>query len=68
MLSKIQSALSTVSTKQLIAITAASATLGGFGLGYVTGRFTGRNKAPVVAAEEEVVAEAETPDAETVKE
>ncbi len=63
MFTKLQSALSTVSNKNLAIAGIGCAVLGGFGLGYVSGRIHGRKKAPVVAVDEVTVDEVATADA-----
>nr|UVX43074.1 MAG: hypothetical protein [Bacteriophage sp.] len=68
MFTKLQSVLANVSNKHLIAAGFSCATIGGFGLGYISGRIHGRKKAAVVVVDEAISAEAEAPNATATEE
>lgn len=68
MFTKLQTVLSTVSSKQLMVAGVGAAAFGGFGLGYLSGRIHGRKKAAVIAVDETIVEEVKKEDVETTKE
>ena len=68
MFTKLQSVLATVSNKHLIAAGIGGAAIGGFGLGYISGRIHGRKKAAVVVVDEAISGEAEAPNATATEE